>query len=170
MKVDLNSTPLPADGLHLFEAHAPMGGTFLIIRPAKTPPTSLSEADEQQEVVYLLRRRRELVFAVPNEGDREQGEAAKAKRTGLLKGVSDLVWVRRDAPSVYIEMKKTSGSATDIREEQVKFLGQAAQRGQLAVVCFGFRAARYLINNVDAFYTYCRHLNGYSASSPEVVE
>lgn len=161
MNVLPNSAELPADGLHLFEAEAGDGGRFLIIRPGVTPLTGLSEADEQQEVVYLLRRRKQLVFAVPNDGDRDAPDAGKAKRTGLLPGVSDLVWVRENAPSVFIEMKRSCGTASDIRPHQAKFAADTGKRGQLAVVCFGYRAARYLINNVDAFYTYCRHINGF---------
>jgi hypothetical protein len=151
-------TELPEDDLLLYEATSPHG-CFLILRPQKAPRTGISELDEQQEVVYMLRLRDEVVMSVPNDEERDTAAAAKSKRAGLLKGASDLVWVRGSGHTAYIEMKRSGESMEAIRPEQVTFLGKCARRGHLAVVCFGFRAARYLINNVEAFTTYCKQLN-----------
>jgi hypothetical protein len=162
MKTSKTPTLLPEDDLQLFEAQSPGGGFFLILRPSAAPRTGISELDEQQEVVYLLRKRKQLVFAVPNDEDRDKGRQASAKRAGLLKGASDLVWVRDNGTTTYLEMKRSGEVLSAIKKEQVDFLGNTGSKGHLSVVCFGFRAARYLVNHADSFYTYCRHLNGIS--------
>jgi PAS domain-containing protein len=159
LKTSDKPTELPEDDLLLYEAESSDGGRFLIVKPASAPRTGISELDEQQEVVYSLRRRGQLVFSVPNDEERDKGRAATAKRAGLLKGASDIVWVR-DSQTVFIEMKRTGESISAIKPEQVAFLGKTGQRGHLSVVCFGFRAGRFLVNNIDSFTTYCRHLNG----------
>ena len=165
MKVDTNSrTLLPDTSLALYNVKSRRGGSYIIICPTTTPPsTRVSELDEQQEVVYSLRKAGEVVFATMNEGERDKAANARAKRAGMYTGASDLVWPRADGTTAYIEMKKASGTFSDIKPEQDTFLGQMGQRGQLAVVCFGYKAARYLTTHADEFLCYVRDLNGWSA-------
>jgi hypothetical protein len=150
----MTTTELPGpDGL-LLRVERTTKGPYLIIYPAKRPPYTCSELDEQQEVVYLLRKQGELVLATMNEGDRDKAAAARAKRAGMHKGASDLVWTRAGGQTVYIEMKRASGQLSDIDPQQAAFLADVVRRGHLGVVCFGYKAARYLVHNIEAFTEY----------------
>lgn len=161
MKVDTNSrTVLPDTSLTLYNVKARRGGSYILICPASTPDNNrVSELDEQQEVVYSLRKDGEVVFATMNEGERDKAANARAKRAGMYTGASDLVWPRADGTTAYIEMKRASGKPADIKPEQDTFLGQMGKRGHLAVVCFGYKAGRYLTTHADEFLLYVRDLN-----------
>ena len=62
-----------------------------------------------------------LLYAVPNDGDRNLRVARKLKAEGVLAGVADLCLpaARRGYHGLYLEMKSEEGVAT---EEQKEFL------------------------------------------------
>lgn len=75
-----------------------------------------SENAIQQEIVMYLNNNyclekhnpRCIIFSVPNGGKRDAREAKSLKNTGLLKGVSDLVF-QTDKETIYIEVKTDTG-------------------------------------------------------------
>jgi hypothetical protein len=132
-------------------------GSFLIVRPLKKVAYPATEHEEQAITVGYLRARGVLVFAVPNEGERSKAVASKHKREGMLTGASDLIWVLQ-GQTVYNEMKKASGSLSDISAEQRSFLAKAGALDHLAVCTFGFKAARYVHERLPFFTSYCKQV------------
>lgn len=128
---------------------------FLAVRPLRRPPATNSEFDEQVALVSWARRARHFIYAIPNEGSRSDAESSRRKREGLIKGAADLIWEPPfPLPAVAIEMKKAAGTLDDIRKPQAMFLSRRAATGRPCVVCFGYKAARYYIENLQAFIDY----------------
>lgn len=68
---------------------------------------------------------RGTLFAVPNGGSRDKREANKLKATGVVAGVSDMIWVL-PVNVEFIEMKlpgKTQQENQKEFERKVKYLG-----------------------------------------------
>lgn len=85
----------------------------------------------------LLRR---TLFAVPNGGHRDKREANRLKATGVVAGVSDLIWVLPNRV-IFIEMKTVIGIQS---EEQTAFQAQVEARGHMYVI----------LRTVEAFQAY----------------
>lgn len=131
---------------------------FLAVRPLRRPPAVNTEFDEQVEVVNYLRRAGHLVYAVPNEGTRSPAERSRKKREGLLQGAPDLLWEHPQA-TVALEMKRASGTLSDIDSDQSRLLSRRAHLGKPCVVCFGYKAARYYAENFEAFWEFQKSLH-----------
>jgi hypothetical protein len=88
---------------------------------------------QQQIVIYLTNKYclkhhqpRFIVFAVPNGGKRDVREAKTLKNTGLLKGVSDLIF-QTDKCTYYIEVKTDKGIQSPEQkdfQERIEALGK----------------------------------------------
>ena len=125
-----------------------------------------TEAQEQQKLVYWLRIKHIPHFAPTNENNTYKQDRkyamiaeAKAKATGKLKGVSDLV-VMLPKKILFIEMKRRkkklkngdySISHTKVSKEQYEFLTTVNRYGYAeGRVCYGFEEARgFILENMD---------------------
>lgn len=133
----------------------PGAAPFLAIRPQRRPPALTSEHDEQVTLVGWMRRKKLLVWAVPNEGKRTSQESAARKREGLVKGAADLMWEVPGLPvTAAMEMKKAHGTLSDIRAEQATFLSRRAALGKPAVVLFGYKAGQFFVENFEAIFEF----------------
>lgn len=101
---------------------------------------------EQRKVVEKLEAAGIAFFAVPNGGRRDIKEAAKLKREGVRRGVPDLVILR--APPAFpkwtgvaLEMKRASGTFTDVSEDQRVWLSRFQMARRIPVVGYGWRDA-----------------------------
>jgi hypothetical protein len=83
-----------------------------------------------------------LLFAIPNGGDRHPVVAAKLKAEGVKKGVPDLCLpvARHGCHGLYVEMKRVRGGA--VSAEQDWWHAQLDAEGYRVVVCRGWLAAR----------------------------
>ena len=67
-----------------------------------------------------------LIFAVPNGGSRNIIEAKKLKATGLMAGVSDLIILKPNGETIFIEVKTDIGIQSPIQinfQKKVEELG-----------------------------------------------
>lgn len=84
---------------------------------------------------YCLKRegkRRYIIFAVPNGGQRNVLEAIKMKNTGTLAGVSDLIIVL-PYQVVFVEMKCKGGTVRDVQKD---FKARTEENGHVYIVCY----------------------------------
>lgn len=84
------------------------------------------------------------LFAIPNGGDRHVAVAQKMKAEGVKAGVLDvfLPVARGSYHGLFIEMKFGTNKPT---EEQVSWLDFFSQGGYAVAVCYGFEAAKEVI-------------------------
>lgn len=88
----------------------------------------------------------DLLFHIPNGGQRNAGEAANLKRQGVKAGVPDihLSVARGRYHSLYIELKHGKNKPTEL---QKKWLQDLALQGNLTAVCYGWEQAAKLITD-----------------------
>ena len=109
-----------------------------------------SEHIDQCLVVEWYRRQypkqANLLFAIPNGGDRHIATAVKLKREGVLAGVSDLFLMipAGGYHGLFLEMKAKGGRVSDA---QKAFIQSALDMGYQAQVAFGFSEAQIVIQN-----------------------
>lgn len=91
-----------------------------------------------------------LLMHIPNEGKRTVQNGAKMKRIGLKAGVPDILLPVSHGGfhALYIEMKRTKDGK--VSDNQKWWIEKLNQNGNLAVVCFGWVAAKDVI---------CRYLD-----------
>jgi len=100
------------------------------------------EDDEQAAVFEWAAFIPELkwLHAIPNGGNRAPREAARLKRQGVKKGVSDLFLPlpAGEYHGCYIEMKRSpkQGRAR-ASSDQMEFIADVRKAGYFATVCFG---------------------------------
>ena len=87
----------------------------------------------------------ELLFAIPNGGQRNIVVASKLKAEGVRAGVPDifLAWPSRRHCGLFIEMKKAKGGR--VSENQKSLMEDLNKSGYLAVVCHGWTEAKSVI-------------------------
>jgi len=94
----------------------------------------------------------EWLHAIPNGGNRDPREAARLKRQGVKKGVSDIFLpLPRDGyHGLYIEMKRRrrDGYAA-LRPGQQQFLDDMQKQGYKTAVCYGADEA------IETLKAYC---------------
>lgn len=85
-----------------------------------------------------------LLFAIPNGGLRSKVVAVKLKKEGVKSGVPDIFLpVPKDGYSgLWIELKTKKGRVT---ENQKWWIARLEEQGYMASVCYGWNAARTLI-------------------------
>lgn len=81
----------------------------------------------------------ERLLHVPNGGRRNKREAAKLKKMGVRKGVSDLflAWPNEQYAGLWIELKVPKPFRARVTLEQQKWLKKMRQAGYAACVCYG---------------------------------
>lgn len=86
----------------------------------------------------------ELMHHIPNGGKRNEIEAARFKREGVLAGVSDIFLpvARGKFHGLYIEMKARKGKVSD---RQKWWIEEVSKQGYLAEVCYGWEMAKDVI-------------------------
>lgn len=85
-----------------------------------------------------------LMYHVPNGGKRDHAEAACLNAEGVKPGVPDIVLpvARGRYHGLYIELKAAGGKPT---ENQIEWLNSLSGQGYHAVICYGWTAARTVI-------------------------
>jgi hypothetical protein len=96
---------------------------------------------QQQIIVYYRNLFKGLIFSVPNGGSRNVIEAKKFKATGLLAGVSDLIILKPNSKTIFIEVKTETGKQSQV---QIDF--------QKKVEDMGFKY--YLVRSLKEFIEY----------------
>ena len=87
----------------------------------------------------------DLMYHIPNEGQRSRATGGRMRAEGLKKGVPDICLpvARMGFHGLYIELKRIKhGRAT---EEQRTWLRKLTAEGYLACICHGWRAAADII-------------------------
>ena len=99
----------------------------------------MSEHDEQVAVIEYLEAIGAKFYAIPNGGYRTKAEAAMLKAEGVRKGVPDLCvpMARGGYHSLYIEMKRADGTASDVSDEQYEWITGLMDEGMAAFACYG---------------------------------
>lgn len=88
---------------------------------------------------------RYTMFAVPNGGARHLFEANRLKATGVVAGVSDLVWIKKDKV-IFIEMKNEVGEQS---KQQKAFEDAVTRHGHLYIVLRGVQEFKnFVLNNL----------------------
>lgn len=113
----------------------------------------ISEHDEQATLFTwagIISKRipeLDLLFAIPNGGDRHPIVAAKLKAEGVKPGIPDVFLpVARDGfHGLFIEMKRKKGGSLSGAQKQR--ISQLKNQGYRVEVCKGFEAARDVILN-----------------------
>ena len=85
-----------------------------------------------------------LLYHVPNGGKRDRAEAARLKAEGVKAGVPDIVLpvARGRYHGLYVELKAEGGKPT---ENQIGWLNDLSSQGYHAVICYGWAAAKTVI-------------------------
>lgn len=92
-----------------------------------------------------------MAFAIPNGGERTASVGASLKAEGVKKGVPDVClpvpmmigtssFVQYNG--LYIEMKRATGTWSDVKPEQTAYLNFLAKQGYAVAVCFGWQQAK----------------------------
>jgi len=88
----------------------------------------------------------QLLFAIPNGGQRHPAVARKLRDEGLKPGVPDLCLpvARGNYHGLFIEMKVGKNKPT---ASQSQWIGELRRRGYRVEVCYGYEEARAMIEN-----------------------
>lgn len=107
---------------------------------------------EHVEQTILVARIRQffpgvLVFAIPNGGGREKGEAYRLKEEGVLAGVPDLMIAepRGGAHGLFVEMKRADRGGA-LSKAQAEVQAHLRRKGYDVVTCAGVEAAWQAVN------------------------
>jgi len=87
----------------------------------------------------------QLLFHIPNGGERRKSEAARMKAEGVKPGVPDLFLpvARGGYHGLFIEMKRREGGR--ISKEQKVWQAELLRQGYCACVCRGWEEAQHQI-------------------------
>ena len=89
----------------------------------------------------------QLLFAIPNGGQRNIIVASKLKAEGVRAGIPDLFLAvpRREAHGLFIEMKKANGGRTSKKQDAA--LDMLGEQGYKWAVCYGWTEAKRTIES-----------------------
>lgn len=119
----------------------------------KYKPENLKETYEQQNFVKYARTvlkfyklPEHLLFAIPNEGIRNQKNASRMKAEGMVSGVPDLFLAipLKGFHGLFIEMKRLRGSKTT--PEQKIFIEDLKKQGYSCHICKGCKEAQKIFD------------------------
>lgn len=92
---------------------------------------------------------RKTLFAVPNGGLRDKRTANTLKATGVVAGVSDLIWVL----PVNVEFIELKLPGKVQQEEQLKFEAKVTKLGHKYTIIYSLRRFREFINfKIQEYY------------------
>lgn len=139
------------DALKWAERHVKSASKHVEKQEKAVPPVSSEHAEQVgfiywTDVVYHQYPDLDLIYAVPNGGDRNPVVAVKLSAEGVKPGVPDLCLPvpRGTFHGLYIEMKRMDGG-NGTTPKQEKYIERLTEQGYLAVVCNGFGEARLQI-------------------------
>lgn len=66
-------------------------------------------------IIYYRNQFKGLIFSCPNGGTRNVLEAKKLKATGLLAGVADLIILKPNAETIFVEVKIEKGVQREVQ-------------------------------------------------------
>lgn len=118
--------------------------------PFATPMPAPTESAEQQALFQWAQWSAgkysglDLMYHIPNGGARSKSEAGRFKAEGVKAGVPDIFLpvARGSYHGLYIEMKRRGGKVSGAQQGM---LDRLRAQGYCAVVCYGFEAARVVI-------------------------
>lgn len=118
--------------------------------PISNPPT---EGEEQATLFHWADMVKgkypelQLLFHIPNGGERRKSEAARMKAEGVKAGVPDLFLpvARVNYHGLFIEMKRRKGGR--VSDEQREWIGNLLANGYAVEVCRGWEEAKDAIEN-----------------------
>ena len=89
----------------------------------------------------------QLLFAIPNGGQRNIVTAAQLKAEGVRAGIPDLFLAvpRHEAHGLFVEMKKAKGGR--VSEKQSAVMEMLAEQGYTWAVCHGWTEAKRAIES-----------------------
>lgn len=102
--------------------------------------TAPTEYEEQIKLAEYLDMKGYLWCHVPNGGKRDAKTGSKMKRQGVKPGVPDVLIFdipRYNWNGIAIELKRSNGRPSDVRETQKKWLGELESRDWIIRVAFG---------------------------------
>lgn len=103
--------------------------------------TPLETIEQQNFFLWLKYQYPDLIaFAIPNGDLRNKAVAARLRREGVMKGVSDIFIPEL---RLWLEMKRLKGSTTS--KEQKKFLEDMRGLGYHAEIAKGFEEAKRIV-------------------------
>lgn len=116
--------------------------------------TSLSEYHEQAAVIswsihqYGWRPELKMLNASLSGIRLTSGQSAKAKKSGMVKGYPDLFLpvAHKGFSGLFIEMKRSDGTKSDVKHEQLEWLEALRRQGFYCAVAFGAEEAIIIIN------------------------
>lgn len=111
----------------------------------------MTEAQIQQQIYiyfnnnYCLKTHnpRGICFAVPNGGTRNIREAVALKNTGLLSGVSDMIFIMPNGKILFIEVKIDNGRQSDT---QIDFQNRIEALGHDYFICRSLEQFKFIIS------------------------
>ena len=106
-----------------------------------------TESEEQQALFQWAGLQRgkypelDLLYHIPNGGNRSKAEAGRFKAEGVKAGVPDICLpvARGCFHGLYVELKREKGSKTS--DEQKRWIEKLSKQGYFAVVCRGWTKA-----------------------------
>lgn len=110
-----------------------------------------SEDSDQRRLKTYLDARGHLWQHTPNEGERDGVERGAALARGLKRGVPDVMiydpfqWQGVTYYGLAIELKVSSATPSDVRDDQRRWLRNLRARGWMAEWCRGYGEATRLI-------------------------
>ena len=98
--------------------------------------TAPTEYEEQIKLAEYLDMKNYLWCHVPNGGNRNAITGAKLKRQGVKPGVPDVL-IFLPKSGIAIELKRSNGVPSDVRDTQKKWLTELESRDWLTKVAYG---------------------------------
>ncbi|UTD54942.1 VRR-NUC domain-containing protein [Halomonas sp. MS1] len=91
----------------------------------------------------------DVIYHVPNGGQRSKSTGAAMKRQGVKSGVSDLVVMdaRGGWHGLYMEFKASPPHTSPLTDSQRDWLAQAERRGYCAVLAVGLEEAKRVLDS-----------------------
>ena len=127
-------------------------GDYLEFYEPDPSDTAKEIAHQVNCVAWLRHNYPELLFwHSTNEGKKHIHSALMDQQAGLLKGVSDFVFLigaGERYPFAAIELKRTNKKGTSVSKEQKDFLKGARDRGGFAAVAYGLAQFKVAVSEM----------------------
>ena len=110
-----------------------------------------TEYEEQIKLAEYLDIKGYLWCHVPNGGNRDAKTGAKMKKQGVKPGVPDVL-IFLPKSGIAIELKRSNGVPSDVRDTQKKWLTELESRDWLTKVAFGADDAIEWLKELDGLH------------------